>query len=323
MPHRRPIEWRHPRLAATAALLAVTAAPLVAQPSAPLETATVVAFTEGPTADRDGSVYFTDIINQRILKLTAAGVLTTFRERSNAANGLLIDPQGRLIACEGATFERPGVTITGTPRVTRTDLATGAIEVLANRYDGKPLVGPNDVTIDRQGRLYFTELNGAAVYRIDAPGRIARILGAPDVRSPNGIQISPDDRTLYLVESNQSQGGPRLIRRYDLQPDGTVRNMRVLYDFAPGRGGDGMSIDTQGNLYVSAGMNQPRGSAETLDTKTGVYVISPEGKLLRFHPIPEDLITNNGFGGPDMRTLYVTAGKTLYKLRVDVPGMPR
>jgi gluconolactonase len=287
------------------------------------EIATTVAFTEGPAVDREGNVYFTDIINQRIMKLSASGVLATYREHSNAANGLLIDREGRLIACEGAAFERPGVKVSGTPRVTRTDLLTGAIEVLAESYDGKPLVGPNDVTLDGRGRLYFTELNGAAVYRIDAPGKLTRILAAPDVRSPNGIQVSPDDRKLYVVESNQTQGGPRLIRSFDLQPDGSVRNMRVLYDFSPGRGADGMSIDIQGNLYASAGMNQLRGTSETLDTKTGVYVISPEGKLIKFFPIPEDLITNNAFGGPDMKTLYVTAGKTLYKVRTDIAGLPR
>ena len=195
--------------------------------------------------------------------------------------------------------------------------------MLAETVDGRPLIGPNDVTVDSKGRLYFTELNGAAVYRIDAPGKVARILAAPDVQRPNGIQISPDDRTLYLVEANGAEGGARLIRRYDLQPDGTVRNMRVHYDFSPGRSADGMSIDSQGNLYASAGMNQLRGTAETLATKTGVYVISPQGTLLRFIPIAEDYITNNAFGGPDMRTLYVTAGKTLYKVRTDVPGLPR
>lgn len=298
----------------------VTAAPAVAQEP---EVATTVAFTEGPTVDRDGNVYFTEIINQRIMKLGADGVLSIFRERSNAANGLLIDPQRRLIACEGAAFERPGVKVSGTPRVTRTNLATGQVEVLADSYQGKPLVGPNDVTIDGQGRLYFTELNGAAVYRIDGPGKIARILAAPDVQRPNGIQIAPDDRTLYLVEANGAAGGARLIRRYDLQPDGSVRNMRVHYDFSPGRSADGMSIDSQGNLYAAAGMNQLRGTAETLATKTGVYVISPAGKLLKFIPIAEDYITNNAFGGPDMKTLYVTAGKTLYKVRTDIAGLPR
>lgn len=314
----------HTRLALLTSLIAAGAwlAPLSAGGQA-VETATTVAFTEGPAVGPDGTVYFTDIINERIMALSPAGRLTTFRERSNAANGLLIDPQGRLIACEGAEFTRPGVIVKGTPRVTRTDLKTGVVEVLAERFDGRPLTGPNDVTIDSKGRLYFTELNGAAVYRIDGPGRVVRLLAAPDVSRPNGIQIAPDDRSLYLVEADQRPNGPRLIRRYDLRPDGTVGNMRVHYDFGLGRSADGMSIDAEGNLYASAGMNQLRGSAETLDTKTGVYVISPAGTLLKFIPIPEDFITNNAFGGPDMKTLYVTAGKTLFKVRTEIAGLPR
>jgi gluconolactonase len=308
--------------ASVAAERGQAAAPAAAQ-SAPVEIAATVAFTEGPAVDRDGNVYFTDIINQRIMKLGADGVLSTYREPSNVANGLLIDPQGRLVACEGALFERPGVKRQGTPQVTRTDLKTGQIEVIASGYDGKPFVGPNDVTIDSHGRLYFTDLPGAAVYRIDTPGTVARILTSTDVQRPNGIQVSPDDRTLYLIEANQAEGGARMIRAYDLQPDGSVRNMRVHYNFYPGRSADGMSIDSQGNLYASAGMNQPRGTTETLDTKAGIYVISPAGKLVKFIPIPEDFITNNGFGGPDMKTLYVTAGKTLYKVRTEVAGLPR
>jgi gluconolactonase len=287
------------------------------------EVATSVAFTEGPTVDRDGNVYFTEMVSQRIMKLTANGVLSTFRERSNGANGLLVDPQGRLIACEGAESRRTGVLETFKPQITRTDLRTGKVEVLADNYQGKPFVGPNDVTIDGKGRLYFTDLTGGAVYRIDGPGQLTRILAVPDIQRPNGIQISPDDRRLYLIEANGAEGGARMIRAYDLHADGTVGNMRVHYNFYPGRSADGMSIDTQGNLYASAGMNQLRGTSETLDTKTGVYVISPQGKLLKFIPIQEDFITNNAFGGADMKTLYVTAGKTLYKIRMDIAGLPR
>jgi gluconolactonase len=282
-----------------------------------------VAFTEGPTVAPDGTVYFTEIVQQKILKLSPDGMLSTYRDNSNAANGLLIDPQGRLIACEGGAFERPGVKVAGSPRVTRTDLKTGKIEVLADSYEGKSFTAPNDVTIDSKGRLYFTDLAGGAVYRIDAPGKVARILAAPDIQRPNGIQVSGDDRKLYLIEANQAQGGARMIRSYDLQPDGTVRNMRVHYNFYPGRSADGMSIDSQGNLWASAGLNQLRGTSETLDTKAGVHVISPEGKLIRFIPISEDTITNNAFGGPDMKTLYVTAGKTLYRIRTDIAGLPR
>lgn len=285
--------------------------------------AATLTFTEGPTVAPDGSVYFTEVVNQRIMKLGTDGKLTVFRENSNVANGLLFDPEGRLIACEGATFQRPGVKVSGIPRVTRTDMKTGQIEVLADHFEGKPLTGPNDVTIDSKGRLYFTELGGAAVYRIDAPGKIARILAAPDVQNPNGIQISPDDRTLYLVEANQAQGGARLIRAYDLQADGSVTNMRVHFDFSPGRSADGMSIDAEGNLWAAAGLNHTRGTSETLDTKCGVHVISPQGKRIRFIPIVEDTITNTAFGGADMKTLYITAGKNLYQVRTDIAGLPR
>ena len=288
-----------------------------------VEVATSLAFTEGPAVDRDGNVYFTELVGQRIMKLSAKGILSTFREHSNNANGLLIDPQGRLIACEGAESQRTGELMKFKPQVTRTDLRSGKMEVLADNYQGKPFVGPNDVTIDGKGRLYFTDLPGGAVYRIDGPGHLARILAAPDIQRPNGIQISPDDKHLYLIEANQAEGGARMIRAYDLRADGTVTNMRVHYNFYPGRSADGMSIDTQGNLYASAGMNQLRGTSETLANKAGVYVISPQGKLLKFIPIPEDFITNNAFGGPDMKTLYVTAGKMLFRVRVDTAGTGR
>ena len=298
----------------------LTKALLIAQEP---EIAATLVFTEGPTVDQSGNVFFTEVVNQRIMKLGTDGKLTVFRENSNVANGLLIDPQGRLIACEGASFSRPGVSVQGKPRVTRTDLTTGQIEILADNYQGQPLTGPNDVTIDGQGRLYFTELSGAAVYRIDAPGKLQKILGAADVQNPNGIQISPDDRKLYLVEANQKQGGARMIRSYDLHSDGNVSNMQVHYNFSPGRSADGMSIDVEGNLWASAGLNQLRGTSETLDTKCGVHVISPQGKLIKFIPIAEDTITNNAFGGPDMKTFYVTAGKTLYKIKTDIAGLPR
>ncbi len=288
-----------------------------------VQLAATLTFTEGPAAAPDGSVYFTEIVNQRIMHLGTDGKLSVFRENSNVANGLLFDAEGRLVACEGATFERPGVKVSGIPRVTRTDLKTGKIEVLADSFESKPLTGPNDVTIDSKGRLYFTELDGAAVYRIDAPGKISRILAAPAVQNPNGIQISPDDHTLYLVEANKAAGGARLIRAYDLAEDGTVSNMRVHYDFSPGRSADGMSIDVEGNLWASAGLNNLRGSVETLDTKCGVHVISPQGKRIKFIPIVEDTITNNAFGGPDMKTLYITAGKNLYQVRTDIAGLPR
>ena len=121
-----------------------------------LEIATSVSMLEGPTVDADGNVYFTDILMQRIMRFSSTGEFSVFRENSNAANGLVIDPQGRLVAAEGAassTAERSGMKTGGIPRVTRTDLKTGTMEILADTYDGKPLSGPNDVTIDGRGRL--------------------------------------------------------------------------------------------------------------------------------------------------------------------------
>jgi gluconolactonase len=287
--------------------------------------ATIVAFTEGPAADAQGNVYFTETVFHRIMKLAPNGPLTVFREKSNAANGLLVDPQERLIACEGAPVgaNSPLAGTPTVPRVTRTDLKTGAVEVLATQYDGDPFVGPNDVTIDNQGRLYFTDLPGGAVYRIDTDNKISRILNRPDIQRPNGIAISPDDKTLYLVEANQAEHGSRMIRAYDLQADGTLTNMRVFHNFYPGRSADGMCMDSAGNLHAIAGLHQRRGTSETLDTKPGIHVFAPDGSLVRFLPIPEDTVTNCAFGGPDLKTLYVTAGKGLYRVPVEIAGTRR
>jgi gluconolactonase len=196
---------------ATAIVLIGVMVPGLATAQQP-EIATTVAFTEGPAVDSEGNVYFTEMVFQRIMKLTPSGVLSTFRERSNNANGLLIDPQGRLVACEGADSQRTGVPMKFKPQITRTDLRTGRMEVLVDGYQGKPFSGPNDVTIDGKGRLYFTDLTGGAVYRIDGPGQLARILAAPDIQRPNGIQISPDDKQLYLIEANGAEGASRLLK---------------------------------------------------------------------------------------------------------------
>ena len=311
-------------VAVTAAVLCVGLS-ISADAQSVVRAAEVPALTEGPTVDRDGNLYFTELREQRIYKLGTDGELTVYREESHSANGLVIDPQGRLIACEGAADGQ-------SPRITRTDLATGAIEVLADGYQGAPFNGTNDVTVDGMGRVYFTDPAGSAVYRIDTPGQVARVLSAPDIVRPNGLQIAPDDRTLYIIESGAAPDGPRMIRAFDLAPDGTASNGRLLFDFS-GRSADGMSVDVEGNLYVSAGLNAlaPPGAvtaarvwtAAALMTRAGVYVISPAGVLLQLIPISEDVITNNAFGGPDMRTLYVTAGRTVFQVRTDIAGLPR
>ncbi len=297
-----------------------------------VEAAATIAFTEGPTVDAEGNVYFTNLRTDRrdtsrILRMSPDGVVDVYREPSHRANGLIFDSEWRLLACEGGNGDDV------LPRVTRTNIETGEIEVVADHFDGRQFHQPNDVTIDGQGRIYFTDRPGPevtseqigahGVYRVDPDGSIAQILTEPDIERPNGIVISPDDETLYLIETAQQAGGARMIRAYDLAVDGTVSNMRVFHDFYPGRSGDGMTIDSEGNLYVAAGLNRLRGTSETLDTVAGVHVFSPEGELLEHIPIPEDTITNAAFGGNDLRTLYVTAGKTLFRIQTDIAGTRR
>ena len=137
---------------------------------------------------------------------------------------------------------------------------------------------------------------------------------------PNGIVISPDNKKLYLIEAHPDADHHRDIRVYDLNMDGSVSNGRVLIDFYPGRSGDGMCIDADGNLYVAAGLHRTRNTSETLDTKPGIHVVSPEGKLLAYRETPEDTITNCTFGGDDMKTLYVTCGSLLLSIPTQIAG---
>ena len=283
--------------------------------------ATEVAFTEGPSEYSDGSIFFTEGRTNRILRYYPAENRTeTFDADSNGANGLVFDTEWRLVACEGT-------------RVTRTNVETGEMEVLADAYGGKRLNQPNDVTFDSKGRLYFTDRPRAnpepdqtgvhGVYRIDTDGSLHQILTDPEIEKPNGIAISPDDTTLYLIEAHPDAGKARMIRAYDLQEDGSVTNMRVFHDFYPGRSGDGMTIDAAGNLWVAAGLNQLRGTSETLDTEAGVYVFSPAGEQLDFYPINEDTVTNVTFAGEGLSTLYLTSGDKLYRIETDTTGTRR
>ncbi len=285
------------------------------EPGAKLETAVSIVFTEGPAADAEGNVYFTEITGSRILKFTPGRGFSVFREPSGRANGLAFDAQGRLVACEGADLG-------GNRRMTRTDLATGKIEVLAERYQGKRLNSPNDLDIDPQGRIYFSdprygnqagrELDSEDVYRIELDGKLTRVLTKPDVEKPNGLLVSADGKTLFVADT---AAGPATIKKFDIRPDGSVANGRTHYSFGPGRGADGMAMDVEGNIYAAAGSNT--GSPENL---AGIYLISPAGKLLGRIPIPEDAVTNCTFGDADLRTLYITAGKNLYRIRTEKRG---
>ena len=286
-----------------------------------------VAFTEGPVWRNDGSVFFSDIENNRIMRVMPDGKHIVFRTPSGKANGLLFDRQARLVACEG-----------GNRCVTRTD-EHGNIDVLADQFDGMRFNSPNDITSDSKGHLFFTdprygdrssvemvdqegnEVEG--VYRIDPDGSVERVL-SHEVKRPNGIAVSPDDKFLFVADNaNDDAGKARCLWRFELDGDRNVvaDSQKKLFDWGDDRGPDGMAIDQDSNLYVTAGLNYAAPPHETSGKyKAGVYVISAEGKLLETIAVPMDMITNCAFGGSDRKTLYITAGHKLWSIPVQRTG---
>jgi gluconolactonase len=289
------------------------------------KTAAGVCFLEGPAWHASGDLYFSDIAGNRILKMAPDGAVSVFRADSGRTNGNTFDAEGRLISCEGAEFG-PG----GRRRIVRTDLTTGKVEVLTERFEGKRYNAPNDAVVDRKGRIWFTdpyywidtaslEMGCEAVYCIEGKN-VRRVVSQPNIGRPNGLAITPDAKTLYLVDSHNVENGNRKIWAFDVAPDGSLVHQRLVFDFGRGRGGDGMRLDREGNLWIAAGVHKARNPFETTEVQTGVYVVSPEGKLLGRIPIPEDVITNLTFAGPEMKTLYITAGKTLFRVESQVSG---
>ncbi|HXV44804.1 MAG TPA: SMP-30/gluconolactonase/LRE family protein [Anaerolineae bacterium] len=268
------------------------------------------AFAEGPAADAEGNVYFSDCPNNRILVYRPhSGKTEVWQEPSERANGMNFDYQGRLVVCcDGKD---------GGARAVRRYEADGTITTLASHYNGKKLNAPNDLCFDREGRIYFTdprygykedlEQDCMAVYRIELDGSLSRVID--DMETPNGILISADNRTLYFVDHNQEPGGARTLVAYDLAADGSWKRRGVFYDHGDGYGGDGMVLDVQGNIYLAAGEGE----------KAGIYIFSPVGEFLGIIPLPE-IPGNCTFGGPDLRTLYIAASASLYCIRLAIPG---
>jgi gluconolactonase len=292
--------------------------------------------TEGVAVAPDGMVYFSDITFSHVSKEKTGqveaghiwkfdpntGKATIFRSPSGMSNGIKFDAAGNMIVAEGADF--------GGRRVIRTDMKTGKSYIIAALFEGKPLNSPNDLTIDEKGRIYFSDprylghepIDQAiqAVYRIDTDGSLHRII--TDAGKPNGVCVSPDQKTLYVVSNeNGSTGIGRLPEKaplhkgrmallaYDLADDGTATFRKTLVDYSPEDGPDGMVCDREGNLYV----------AVRDQTRPGIYIYSPEGKELGY--IKTEIPTNVGFGrGKESRTLYITAGKSLYRIPVNKEG---
>jgi gluconolactonase len=207
-------------------------------PEASVSVDAAVCFLEGPAEDDRGNLFFSDIAGNRLLRRSSDGSLSTLREPSGRANGNTFDAEGRLVTCEGTEQG-----LDGGRRVVRTDMTTGAVEVLTDRFQGKRYNSPNDVVVDPLGRVWFTdpyygphreilEQEAEAVYRIDPDGSVTRVLSQPEIERPNGLAISPDARTLFVVDSHSRPGGNRKIWAFDVDDDGTVVWWSILAEDA-------------------------------------------------------------------------------------------
>jgi gluconolactonase len=294
---------------------AQTASPLLAPGAAWEKVAGGLRFGEGTAWHPDGYLIFQDVPNDRTLKLGADGRVTTFREKTDAANGEAFDREGRLIVCEGRT-----TTGQRGRRLARVD-TDGRVVTLADRYQGRRLNSPNDLDVDARGRIFFTdprygpredlELDREAVYRFDPDGALTRVVDT--LTRPNGILVSADGRTLYVAE-NASPGGAVQLWAFDLDAHGDASGGRVLFDFGGGRGIDGMTLDRDGRLWATAGTGEA----------AGISVFAPDAarrtaQRAAFLPLPEDP-TNCAFGGPQRDWLYVTTTASVYRIRTAARG---
>lgn len=254
-------------------------------------------FTEGPAVDTRGNLYFTDQPNDRIMRLDVDGTLKTFLKPAGRSNGTYFDRHGNLIACADEKNELWSIT------------PDGKVTVLLKDYKGKLLNGPNDVWVRPDDALYFTdplykrpywhrgegEQGGEHVYFMTKDHKtVTRVID--DLKQPNGIIGTPDGKTLYV-----SDIGAGRTYAYAVHPDGQVTDKRLFCQI----GSDGMTIDRKGNVYL---------------TGRGVSVVSPGGKTIEHIDVPEPWTANVAFAGRDRSTLYITASKSLYKIKMAVKG---
>jgi gluconolactonase len=293
--------------------------------------------TEGPAVAPDGSIYFSDIPFGKdkglIMRFDPKTKKTTvFAKDSHKSNGLKFDAQGYLNACEGSDE--------GGRCVSRWNIKTKKRQVIADKYKGKRFNAPNDLAIDLKGRIYFSdprylgdeprELKYRAVYRIERDGSVVEV--THDVEKPNGVAISPDQKTLYVIEHDNGtdkidpkkeppKPGPMKVYAFPLGADGKVSGKRkTLVDFGTESGADGMAVDVKGNIYLAVrSLKRP-----------GILVINPQGEEIAFIPTgpsqpgakkPQGIPSNVCFGvGKNRKVLFITVDTSLYRIPVKVDG---
>jgi gluconolactonase len=250
--------------------------------------------TEGVISMPDGSMLFTEQDADRIIRIDTTGQISTYLEHTNRTIGLAYDHKGRLIAAQS--------------REPRIGVLAPATAVLADTFEGQPLVRPNDLVIDRKNGIYFTDAipNPQAAFRPPPPNRTpllfyitpeGKVTKASDLQNANGVQLSPDEKTLYATNGDT-------LMAFDVQLDGSLKNPRV---FAMS-GGDGLAVDNAGRLYSA------------VNNAMGIRVFSSKGELLGLIPVgvrPQSV----GFAGPDKRTLFIVGAGAVYKTQTIAEGI--
>lgn len=282
-------------------------------------------FTEGPAYGPDENIYFSDLTFTSDTNMHAgfiwkydsqSGKTSVYRSPSGMANGIEFDKSGNMIVCEGADF--------GGRKITSTDLSTGKAKILTALFAGVPYNSPNDLVIDNQNKIYFTDPRYSGyekieqpcfgVYRLDPDGKVTLLIA--DIPMPNGIALSPNEDKLYVgcnYEGDPEKGikPETSILIYDLDKNGNVSNRKIFVDYPNNYGPDGIGVDKNGNIFV----------ALRDETNPGIYIYNPNAELIDIISLTE-VPSNVAFGkGKNKNYLFITAGASLYKIKVLSEGI--
>jgi gluconolactonase len=288
-------------------------------------------FPEGPVALADGSVLLVEIAAGAIACISTDGTKTTVARPGGGPNGAAIGPDGKCYVCNNGGFEWLAEGVHRRPigqardyaggRIERIDLETGAVECLYRAAGDEPLKGPNDLVFDAKGGFYFTDLgkvrardmDRGAVYYAKADGSFITEVAFPLV-TPNGIGLSPDGKTLYVAETEAAR-----LWAFDIVEPGVVRKEpwpsphggRLVAGVGGYQRFDSLALDAEGRICVATLING------------GITVISPDGRHVEHHPMPDPITTNICFGGPELKTAFITLSWTGRLVAVDwpVPGL--